>query len=277
MTRNTMELQIEERVARLTLNRPEQMNAMNPEFWRELEAVLDKLQRDAPARVLLIDSTGRHFTAGMALDSFGTSISLDDSSAQSRANIAPMLADMQRAFDRLAQLRMPVIAAIQGGCVGGGVDMVTACDIRYCTADAFFCIQEINVGMAADLGTLQRLPKLIPEGVVRELAYTGRRLPAYRALSIGLVNEVFDTQDAMLEAAMQTALEIAARPPVAVWASKQAIDYARDHSVADGLRQMGWLQAGMWDTAAVAEAIEARGERRAAEFADLQPLRFFSD
>ena len=277
MTRNTMELQIEERVARLTLNRPEQMNTMNPEFWRELEGVLDKLQRDAPARVLLIDSTGKHFTAGMALDSFGTSISLDDSSAQSRANIAPMLADMQRAFDRLAQLRMPVIAAIQGGCVGGGVAMVTACDIRYCTADAFFCIQEINVGMAADLGTLQRLPKLIPEGIVRELAYTGRRLPAYRALSTGLVNEVFDTQQAMLEAAMQTALEIAARPPVAVWATKQAIDYARDHSVADGLRQMGWLQAGMWDTAAVAEAIEARSERRAAEFADLQPLRFFSD
>ncbi len=277
MTRNTMELQIDERVARLTLNRPEQMNTMNPEFWRELQSVLDKLQRDAPARVLLIDSTGKHFTAGMALDSFGTSISLDDSSTQSRANIAPMLADMQRAFDRIAQLRMPVIAAIQGGCVGGGVDMVTACDIRYCTADAFFCIQEINVGMAADLGTLQRLPKLIPEGIVRELAYTGRRLPAYRALSTGLVNEVFDTQQAMLEAAMQTALEIAARPPVAVWATKQAIDYARDHSVADGLRQMGWLQAGMWDTAAVAEAIEARSERRAAEFADLQPLRFFSD
>ena len=277
MTRNTMEMQIEERVARLTLNRPEQMNTMNPEFWRELEGVLDKLQRDAPARVLLIDATGKHFTAGMALDSFGTSISLDDSSAQSRANIAPMLADMQRAFDRLAQLRMPVIAAIQGGCVGGGVDMATACDIRYCTADAFFCIQEINVGMAADLGTLQRLPKLIPEGIVRELAYTGRRLPAYRALSVGLVNEGFDTQEAMLEAAMQTAMEIAARPPVAVWASKQAIDYARDHPVADGLRQMGWLQAGMWDTAAVAEAIEARSERRAAEFADLQPLRFFSD
>ena len=112
-------------------------------------------------------------------------------------------------------------------------------------------------------------------GVSSQLAFTV--LPAYRALSTGLVNEVFDTQQAMLEAAMQTALEIAARPPVAVWATKQAIDYARDHSVADGLRQMGWLQAGMWDTAAVAEAIEARSERRAAEFADLQPLRFFSD
>jgi enoyl-CoA hydratase len=277
MTQRTMELSIEDRVARLTLSRPEQMNTMSPAFWRDLEGALDKLQRDAPARALVIDSTGKHFTAGMALDSFDSSIALDDSSAQSRANIAEVLTDMQRAFDRLAQLRMPVIAAIQGGCVGGGVDMVAACDIRYCTADAFFCIQEINIGMAADLGTLQRLPKLIPEGVVREYAYTGRRMPAYRALAVGLVNEVFDTQEAMLEAAMQTAMEIAARPPVAVWATKQAIDYARDHPVADGLRQMGWLQAGMWDTGAVVEAIQARSERRAPEFPDLKPLRFFGD
>ncbi|TXL66009.1 enoyl-CoA hydratase-related protein [Zeimonas arvi] len=277
MTQRTMELSIEDRVARLTLSRPEQMNTMSPVFWRDLEGALDKLQRDAPARALVIDSTGKHFTAGMALDSFDSSIALDDSSAQSRANIAEVLTDMQRAFDRLAQLRMPVIAAIQGGCVGGGVDMVAACDIRYCTADAFFCIQEINIGMAADLGTLQRLPKLIPEGVVREYAYTGRRMPAYRALAVGLVNEVFDTQEAMLEAAMQTAMEIAARPPVAVWATKQAIDYARDHPVADGLRQMGWLQAGMWDTGAVVEAIQARSERRAPEFPDLKPLRYFGD
>ena len=277
MTQRTMELSIEDRVARLTLSRPEQMNTMSPVFWRDLEGALDKLQRDAPARALVIDSTGKHFTAGMALDSFDSSIALDDSSAQSRANIAEVLTDMQRAFDRLAQLRMPVIAAIQGGCVGGGVDMVAACDIRYCTADAFFCIQEINIGMAADLGTLQRLPKLIPEGVVREYAYTGRRMPAYRALAVGRVNEVFDTQEAMLEAAMQTAMEIAARPPVAVWATKQAIDYARDHPVADGLRQMGWLQAGMWDTGAVVEAIQARSERRAPEFPDLKPLRYFGD
>ena len=277
MTQRTMELSIEDRVARLTLSRPEQMNTMSPAFWRDLEGALDKLQRDAPARALVIDSTGKHFTAGMALDSFDSSIALDDSSAQSRANIAEVLTDMQRAFDRLAQLRMPVIAAIQGGCVGGGVDMVAACDIRYCTADAFFCIQEINIGMAADLGTLQRLPKLIPEGVVREYAYTGRRMQAYRALAVGLVNEVFDTKEAMLEAAMQTAMEIAARPPVAVWATKQAIDYARDHPVADGLRQMGWLQAGMWDTGAVVEAIQARSERRAPEFPDLKPLRYFGD
>lgn len=272
-----MRLEIADRVARLTLDRPDAFNTMSPAFWGELDDVLARLQRHAPARALVIDSTGRHFSAGMSLDAFGSSVALDDSSAASRANIAPMLVDMQRTFDRLAELRMPVLAAIQGGCIGGGVDLVCACDMRYCTSDAFFCVQEINLGMAADLGTLQRLPKLIPEGAARELAYTGRRLPAARAYALGLVNDVFETQEAMLSEVMQVAREIAARAPVAVWASKQAIDYARDHSVADGLRQMGWLQSGVWDTAAVGEAIRARAEKRDPSFDDLEPLRYFGD
>lgn len=272
-----MRLEIVDRVARLTLDRPDTLNTMSPAFWGELDDVLARLERHAPARALVIDSTGRHFSAGMSLDAFGSSVALDDSSAVSRANIAPMLVDMQRTFDRLAELRMPVLAAIQGGCIGGGVDLACACDMRYCTSDAFFCIQEINLGMAADLGTLQRLPKLIPEGAARELAYTGRRLPAARAYALGLVNDVFETQEAMLSEVMQVAREIAARAPVAVWASKQAIDYARDHSVADGLKQMGWLQSGVWDTAAVGEAIRARAEKRDPAFDDLEPLRYFGD
>ena len=270
-------LEIADRIAHLTLDRPAQLNTITPAFWRELDAVLARLQRDAPARALVIDSTGKHFCAGMSLDAFGSTIALDDRSAASRGNIAAMLSDMQRTLDRLAELRMPVLAAIQGGCIGGGVDLVCAADMRYGTRDAFFCIQEINVGMAADLGTLQRLPKLIPEGVARELAYTGRRLPADRALALGLINEVFDDPDAMRAGVMQVAREIASKPPVAVWASKQAIDYARDHPVADGLRQMGWLQSGLWDTAAVAEAIRARAEKREPSYPDLAPLRYFTD
>lgn len=277
MTDRHFRLEIADRVARLTLDQPARMNAMSPSFWRELDAILDTLQREAPARALVLDASGKHFCAGMALEAFGSAIAPDESSAASRANIAPLLAGMQRTFDRLAELRMPVLAAIQGACIGGGVDLVCTADMRYCTRDAFFCVQEINIGMAADLGTLQRLPRLIPEGMARELAYTGRRLPAERALSLGLVNEVFDDTDAMLAGVMQIAREIASKPPVAIWATKQAIDYARDHSVADGLRQMGWLQSGLWDTAAVAEAIRARAEKREPVFADLAPLRHFTD
>lgn len=277
MTDRHFRLEIADRVARLTLDQPARMNAMSPPFWRELDAILDTLQRDAPARALVLDASGKHFCAGMALEAFGSAIAPDESSAASRANIAPLLAGMQRTFDRLAELRMPVLAAIQGACIGGGLDLVCTADMRYCTRDAFFCVQEINIGMAADLGTLQRLPRLIPEGMARELAYTGRRLPAERALSLGLVNEVFDDTDAMLAGVMQIAREIGSKPPVAIWATKQAIDYARDHSVADGLRQMGWLQSGLWDTAAVAEAIRARAEKREPVFADLAPLRHFTD
>jgi enoyl-CoA hydratase len=152
---------------------------------------------------------------------------------------------------------------------------VTACCIRYATADAFFCIQEINIGMVADVGTLQRLPKLIPLGVVKELAYTGRRLPAAKALGYGLVNEVFDTQEAMLQAALQCAKEIAAKPPVAIWGTKQVVHYARDHTVDQALKQMGWVQGAIWSNAHVGEAVHAMKEKRPGQYPDLQPLARF--
>lgn len=281
MSYQCIDFTITDKIAHLVLNRPQALNTMQPVLWRELTEVLQTLQRTASARVLVISSTGKHFTAGMALDVFGGSadsgIALDDNSAGGRANIAPQLDDMQRAFNLIEQLRMPVIAAIQGGCIGGGVDMVSACDIRLATADAFFCIQEINIGMAADLGTLQRLPKLIPEGIVHELAYTGRRLAAQRALAVGLVNDVFESQQAMLDAAMQMAREIAEKPPVAVWGSKQAIHYARDHSTHDALRQMGWLQSGIWQTGNLVEAFKAKQQGRAPHYPDLPPLHAFDE
>jgi enoyl-CoA hydratase len=270
---------IDNKVAHLTLNRPDSLNTMQPVLWRELTEVVTELQRTAAARVLVISSTGKHFTAGMALDVFGkdAGISLEDSNAGGRANILPQLNDMRRVFDLIEQLRMPVIAAIQGGCIGGGVDMVSACDIRLASSDAFFCIQEINIGMTADLGTLQRLPKLIPEGIVHEMAYTGRRLPAARALAVGLVNDVFDSHDALVAGALQMAREIAEKPPVAIWGSKQAIHYARDHTTHDALQHMGWLQSGIWQTSNLVEAFTAKQQGRAPVFADLPALHSFAD
>lgn len=264
-------------IAHLVLNRPEVMNTMHPTFWRELDEVLTELHREGSARALVISSTGKHFSAGMALETFAGAVALDDQSPQGRAAIFDLLTDMQATFTKLETLRIPVICAIQGGCIGGAVDMVTAACIRYATTDAFFCIQEINIGMVADVGTLQRLPKLIPHAVVKELAYTGRRLNAQKALSYGLVNEVFESAEAMQAAAMQCAGEIASKPPVAIWGTKQAVNYARDHSVEDSLRQMGWLQGAIWSNHNVRESITAMQARRTAQFEALAPLKRFTE
>ena len=271
------ELNIDQHIAHLVLNRPDRLNALDMTVWRELDEVLQQLHQANQARVLVISSTGKHFSAGMSLEAFGESVSMDDQSAEGRAAIFDMLSGLQATFTRLETLRIPVIVAIQGGCIGGAVDMVTAACLRYASADAFFCIQEINIGMVADVGTLQRLPKLMPMAVVKELAYTGRRLSADKALQYGLVNEVLADAAAALAAAMKTAKEIASKPPVAIWGTKQALHYARDHSVDDALKQMGWLQSGIWSNPHVKEAITAFQKKQAASFPDLAPLKSFKD
>jgi enoyl-CoA hydratase len=160
---------------------------------------------------------------------------------------------------------------VQGGVIGGAVDLVTACDLRYATADAFFCVQEINIGMTADVGTLQRIGKVIPEGVARELAYTGRRMPAQRAYEVGLVQEVYADHDSLVEGVLGTAKEIASKSPLAIWGTKVAMNYARDHSVDDSLEQIATWQSGMFQPADMMEAFSARAEKRDASFPELLP------
>ena len=270
-------LTIENHIAHLVLNRPQALNTMGPRFWGELDTVLTDLHKNSAARALVISSTGRHFSAGMALDAFEGAVQMDDQTPEGRAAIFDNLSAMQATFTKLETLRIPVIAALQGGVIGGAVDMVTACCIRYGSNDTFFCIQEINIGMVADVGTLQRLPKLVPLAVVKELAYTGRRLGADKALGYGLLNEVFETQEQTLEAAMQCAAEIASKPPVAIWGTKQAVHYARDHTVDEALKQMGWLQAAIWSNRHVGEAVTAFQGKRTGHFPDLAELKSFTD
>ena len=270
-------LTIENHIAHLVLNRPQALNTMNMTFWRELDDILEDLHRDNRARVLVLSSTGKHFSAGMSLDAFGGEISLNDNTPEARAAVLDQLSDLQATFTRLETLRIPVIAALHGGCIGGAVDLVTAACIRFASADTFFCIQEINIGMVADVGTLQRIPKLMPMALVKELAYTGRRLSAQRAMAHGLVNEILPDQAATLSAAMQCAQEIAAKPPVAIWGTKQALHYARDHSVDESLKQMGWLQGAIWSNDHVREAISAFQGKRNGEYPPLTPLRSFHD
>jgi len=270
-------LTIENHIAHLVLSRPEALNTMGPRFWAELDTVLCDLHKSSTARVLVISSTGKHFSAGMALDTFAGAIQMDDQSPEGRAAMFDNLSAMQATFTKLETLRIPVIAALHGGVIGGAVDMVTACCIRYGSQDAFFCIQEINIGMVADVGTLQRLPKLVPLAVVKELAYTGRRMGADKALGYGLLNAVFDTPELTVAAALQCAQEIAAKPPVAIWGTKQAVHYARDHTVDESLKQMGWLQAAIWSNRHVGEAVMAFQGKRSGNFPDLVELKSFTD
>jgi enoyl-CoA hydratase len=193
--------------------------------------------------------------------------------ARRRANLRRDVLRLQETFSCLDRARIPVLAAIQGGCIGGGVDMISACDMRYCTEDAFFCIQEINIGMTADVGTFPRLPHLIPQGIVRELAYTGRRLSAQEAVEVGLVNRVYPNHDALVEGVLEIAGEIAARSPLAVWGSKEMLNYARDHSIADGLDYIATWQTGMFQPTDMMEAFTAKSEKREPEYADLLPLK----
>jgi len=267
-----MDVGLEAGVGTITLNQPDEYNRMPGAFWTEFPAAVEELDASGKARALVIASTGKHFCAGMDLSVFteGGGPSLERGRAGEAAR--RRLGGLQDVFSRLERARMPVAAAIQGGCVGGGVDLVAACDMRYCTDDAFFCIQEINIGLAADVGTLQRLPRLIPEGMMRELAYTGRRMPAAEAREIGLVNQVFASQDEMLEAVGSIAKEIAAKSPLAVVSSKHLLNYGRDHSIGETLDyQQIWMGA-VPQGGEMATYFKARNEGIAPEYDDLAPL-----
>jgi enoyl-CoA hydratase len=271
------DVSIDQGVAHIRLNRPQAFNAMNREFWNELPAIVHDIDDNARARCIVISSTGKHFSSGMDLQVFD-GVEARTGAGQGDRHTAMEsfrrhVHHLQGSFSCLDQARMPVLVAIQGACIGGGVDLTSACDIRYATADAFFCIQEINIGMTADVGTFPRLCKLIPEGWVREMAYTGRRLGAHKAREIGLVNEVFDTHEALLEHVLATAREIATKAPLAVTGSKVMINYARDHTIADGLDYIATWQTGMFSGAHMAEAFRAKQDKREPAFPDLAPLR----
>ena len=279
MTYTCFDVELEHHVAHVRMKRPDALNTMNRAFYRELPEIVRALDAEAKARVVVLSSTGKHFTAGMDLSVFtgeGFAAPATSEVGRMRETLRRTVLELQDSFSALEQVRMPVLAAIQGGCVGGGVDLVSACDARYCTKDAFFVIQEINVGMVADLGTLQRLPRLMPQGMVRELAYTGRRLPAARAQALGLVNEVWDDHAALLAGVMQIAREIAERSPLAVYGSKESLNYGRDHSLADGLNQIATWQTGMFQGADMMECFAAKADKRTPVFEDLLPLKKFS-
>jgi enoyl-CoA hydratase len=260
-------------VAHVRMNQPQRHNAMTPAFWAEIPQLFRQLDAAGGVRAVVLSSVGKHFSAGMDLSVFANAGTLGTVDVAARQRFRHQLKQLQQSFNAVADVRFPVIAAIQGGCIGGAVDLATACCLRYASRDAWFCIQEINIGMMADVGTLNRMPKQIPEAVMRELAYTGDRLGAERAERLGFVNGLFDDHAAAVAGALAVAHKIAARAPVAVAATKELLNYTRDHSVAESFTYMNALQPGVFDPEDIARAVAAQKAGTPAVFADLPPIQ----
>ena len=272
---NAFNVSIENNIAHLQLKRAEQFNSMNSDFWEELPRIVKAIDHASAARVIVLSSTGKHFTAGMDLDVFahlGERFDLEP--GRCAEALRRWIIKLQDTLSVLEQCRMPVLSAVQGGCIGGGIDMIAATDCRYCTADSFFVVKETQLGILADLGTLQRLPKLIPEGLARELVYTSRKMLADEALSAGFVNAVYPDQESLLDAVMAVAKAIAANSPLVVAGTKEMLTYGRNHGVDDGLNYTATWQGGMFRMADLSEAMTATHERRDGDYASLESLDF---
>ena len=275
-------LEISDHVANLILSRPDQLNTMSRDFWVELGEVTEEINMNSEVRALVMSSTGKHFCAGMDLTAFSNGVdNIPEDKKPDHARIGEAVyrvaKELQGYISSLENIRVPVIAAIHGGCVGGAVDLVTACDIRLASVDAFFCIQEINIGMAADVGTLQRLPKIIPDSKMREMAYTGRRMYAEEAKESGLVSDTFESNEKLLEAANNLAKEIATKSPIAIHGLKAVMNYSRDHSVSDSLDFNALWSGAMLSQRDMTEAMTANMEKRDASFDKLVDVKKFNE
>jgi|688.fasta_scaffold316614_1 enoyl-CoA hydratase len=258
----TIELAVRENIAYLKFTQPEKANAMTKAFWSDFPKALDHLAAQNNVRALIISGEGKHFSSGMDLSVFSKNENLNTGTARERERLRGLVLHLQGIFSKLESLRFPVIAAIQGACIGGALDLVCACDMRYASRNAYFCVQETNLAMMADLGVLQRLPKLIPSGIARELCFTGEKLLADRAYELGLVSSVFETEEQLYTHVKSVAQLIASKSPLAIAATKEAINFARDNSVNSALSHAALMQSSLldgWDLANAATAISKKG------------------
>ena len=270
MELETLSLAVDRGVATVTLIRGDQLNTMNAAFWTDMPKAFAAIDADASVRAVVIASTGRHFTAGLDLGWAGTTLAAPGTDpGRAREAFRRHVFQLQETFSCIDRARVPVIACVQGGCIGGGVDLVTACDLRVGTADCFFTVQEINIAIVADVGTLQRIPHLLPQGLVRELAYTGRRFGAAEAARYGFLNRVEADHAAALASAQALASEIAAKSPLAITGIKAVLNHGRDATIAQGLDYVATWNAGMLQGGDVPEAIRAQAAKAQAVFADL--------
>jgi len=269
MESERLAVSVEGGVAHVELARETNFNAMDEAMFAAIGETFRALGGDARVRAVLLSGRGKHFTAGLDLHYAATQFRPGEDPARAAEARLRHIGWLQDAFTAVEEARAPVIAAIHGGCIGAGVDLAAACDIRIAAEGAFFQIAEVDVAIAADLGTLQRLGHLIPQGVLRELAYTGRRLQAAEAARLGLVNRVAPGRDEAIAAGLELARAIAAKSPLAVAGAKLSLNYSRGRPVGEGLRQIAMWNAAALAGADLAEALAARAGKRDPAFADL--------
>ena len=271
------ELEINDGIAHLSMNKPDTFNSMTRIFWKELPDIIKDIDKNSKARVIVLSGQGKHFSAGMDLANFVPSVKTSEKKDPARLREAfyHEVLELQDAFTALEECRMPTIAAIQGACVGGAIDMVAACDMRYCTENAFFKIAEVDIGIAADVGTLQRLPTLIPIGIVRELAYTGRKFDSTEAKNLGLVNEIYDSEENLNTEVNKIAKTIASKSPLVTRIIKKQINYARDHSVRDSLDYHAAWNSSLISGSDMEEAMTSYINKSEGNFEDLEPKHSF--
>ena len=262
-------VELADKIAHVQINRPDKINAMNADFWREIIEIFQWVDDNDAVRVVVLSGAGKHFSSGidlMLLASVGAQLGKDV--GRNATALRRKILELQASFNAVDNCRKPVLAAIQGYCIGGAIDLVSACDMRYCTVDAQFSIKEVDMGMAADVGTLQRLPRIIGDGMMRELAYTGRSIDGHEAVRIGLANRAYDNHEALLAGVMEIAEQIAAKSPIAVRGTKEMIRYMRDHRVDDGLEYIATWNAAMLQSEDLRLAIAAHMTKQKPEFAD---------
>ncbi|MFA6313827.1 MAG: crotonase/enoyl-CoA hydratase family protein [Sterolibacterium sp.] len=266
----TLAIALADGIARVQLNRPDKANAMNLAMWHEIREAFTWIDTAPAARVAILSGAGKHFTSGIDLSLLsGIHADIADScDGRQREKLRRMILDLQDTLTSLERCRKPVLAEIRGACMGGGIDLICACDMRYCSADASFSVKEVDVGMTADVGTLQRLPRLIGEGMARELAYTARTFNGGEAQAMGLVNRCYPSAEELHTGVGELARCIADKSPLAVRGSKEMISYTRDHSVADGLNYIATWNAAMLLSDDLGEAMTAARAKRPAKFRD---------
>ena len=274
------DVEINSSIAHIRFNRPEKRNSMNEDFWNLFPKEVEALDDSGEIRALIVSSTGPHFSSGIDLNMFKDDVVEDESKnelGRSRGYFIQQLHYLQNAASCLEAARFPVIAAIQGGCIGGGIDLITAADIRLCTNDAFFLIEEINVGLAADIGTIQRLPKIIPAGIAREWTMMGERVSADRAKEVGLVSSLHASQEEMMESAFEVAEKLASKTPLAMWVTKEVLNYSRDHSVKEGLENVALWNAAMLHKEDIMTTMMSKMQKKKPEYRNLRDKNFLKN